>query len=513
MVSLGIVLSRLVGLVRQRVTAHYFGTSAVGDVIAASFRIGNVAQNLFGEGTLSSSFIPVYSRLRAEGRTEEARELALASLGLLALVIVVVSALGAALAPWVSLAVAAGFSGPERALTAELVRVLFPMTGLLVLGAWALGVLNSHRDFFLSYAAPVAWSAAQIAALVLAGSALGLRGGALAHVLALGALVGALFQLLFLMARARRYLGTLTPTLKRHLAPVREAAARLPAALVGRGVVQLSGLVDTLLVSFLGAGATASFAYAQMIYLLPMSVLGTGEAAAALPEMACDTAEADRNERARRIRARLGASLTRTVTLAIPAVVVLCGFGEELVVVLLRTGAFDRDSTSRVAGALAVYGTALIGNASGRLLATACFALGDTRGPARCATARIAASTGLSLLLMRPFGVPGVVAGAAVAAWLETGLLAARLKTALGELELASLPVARWTALGVLTALPPSGACYVLASRTHEPLIALTVLALAAAAFVAAALGLGLASRRGIHGAMAPRPETGSRTD
>ena len=69
--------------VRQRVVAHYFGTSAFADVLAAGFRVGNITQNLLGEGTLSASFIPVYAKLRAQGKTREATHFALSSLGLL----------------------------------------------------------------------------------------------------------------------------------------------------------------------------------------------------------------------------------------------------------------------------------------------------------------------------------------------------------------------------------------------------------------------------------------------
>ena len=151
---------------RQRVTAHYFGTSTVADVIAAAFRIGNLAQNLLGEGTLSASFIPVYAKLRAEGRDAEAVAFAQAALGLLAAVVIILSALGVAAAPWLALLVAGGFEPDKLAMTARLVRVVFPAAGVLVLCAWALGVMNAHRKFFMPYAAPVVWSSVQIACAV-----------------------------------------------------------------------------------------------------------------------------------------------------------------------------------------------------------------------------------------------------------------------------------------------------------------------------------------------------------
>src|SRR5690606_31893383 len=135
------------------------------------------------------------------------------------------------------------------------------------------------RRFFLPYAAPVVWSLSQIGALLFATTVLGeTRGAPLARAAAIGALIGAGLQIAVLLPAVRSALGSLKPTLDARAEGVAEAARRMPSALLGRGGIQLSGLVDTMLVSFLGTGANATFAYAQAIYLLPMSLLGTGEA-------------------------------------------------------------------------------------------------------------------------------------------------------------------------------------------------------------------------------------------
>lgn len=464
-VAAAILMSKLVGLVRQRVTAHFFGTSAVADVIAAAFRAGNLAQNLLGEGTLSASFIPVYAKLRAEKRDAEAVAFARAALGLLFVVVVVVSGLGVAAAPWLAIAVAGGFNPEKLAMTTRLIRIVFPATGFLVLCAWALGVLNAHRKFFLSYAAPMIWSAAQISALFIGGSWLMFSGEALARVLALGALVGAGLEMAALLARTKPLLGTLRPTFDHLNEHVRIAARRLPGVLLGRGVIQISGLIDTLLVSFVGTGAASTFIYAQMLYLLPMSLLGTGEAAVSLPEMARDTAKADPEARNARLRKRLGNILTRVGVLGIGAMVVLMVFGVELISLLLRTGRFNAESTSRVAAALRIYGIALIGNASVRLFATTFFALGDTRLPARYAVVRVAASTAISLALMGPFGVVGVVGGAVAAAWIEALLLGRKLRHRIGGLGLGELPIARMLVLALVTVAVPYGVKMALAAH------------------------------------------------
>jgi len=506
LVTAGIVLSRLAGLVRQRVMAHYFGTSAYADMIAAAFRVGNITQNLLGEGTLSATFIPLYARLRGEGKTREAVHFATSALGLLLVAVGVASALGVALAPQLTRVVAAGFEGDKLAGTASIVRLVFPMTGLLVLSAWGLGVLNAHRRFFLPYAAPVVWSGAQIAALVVAGSILGRTGEPLAMALAWGAFAGAALQLGLLLPAARRLLGTLTPRFDVRDPHVREASRRLPGALLGRGIIQISGLVDTLLVSYAGEGATAALGFAQTIYLLPMSVLGTGEAAASLPEMARDTAEVDLAKRNATLRARLGASLNRIAVLTVPTTLAFALLGGELITLLLRTGSFDQGSVERVRPLVAAYGFALLGNAAGRVLTTMAYALGDTKTPARFATVRVVVSTALAIALMPRFGALGVVLGAMTAGWVETIAMGLKLSGTLGGLGLGSVRAGRIVLLGALSVGSGLGVKLAVSGAIADARIA-SVLVLGAfgLAFVVFCPALGLLDLRALLGRRARR--------
>lgn len=494
LVTAGIILSKLTGLLRQRLVAHYFGISLDADMIAAAFRVGNILQNLLGEGTLSASFIPIYARLRAEGRAREATHFALAALGLLLVVVMAGVSAGVLFARPLTALIAAGFDPSALDGTARLVRVLFPMTGLLVLSAWGLGVLNAHRHFFLPYAAPVAWSLAQIGGLVLFGTFLAERGPELAEALALSAVVGAALQLLILLPTARALLGGLVPRFDREDVHVREAARRLPAALLGRGVIQISGLVDTALVSFLGAGAVAAFTNAQVVYLLPMSLLGTGEAAVALPELASEAAAGDRAARSLALRRRLGASLARVTVLTVPVTIAFLVLGRELIALLLQGGSFDAAATARVEPLLMAYGMALLGNAAGRVLTTMAYAIGDTATPARYAVVRVLASTVVSLALMQFFGVIGVVLGAVAAAWVETFALGYKLRAQLGGgLGLEAVPLGRALVLGVFAVAPASLLRAALPSPfAASRLGALVILSVFGVAFSIAAPALGL---------------------
>src|ERR1700730_12499254 len=193
LVAVGILCSRLAGLVRLRVFAYYFGLqSDAADAFNAAFRIPNFLQNLFGEGALSASFIPVYAALLARGERREADRVAGAIVSLLTLVVAAIVLVGVVATPLLIAAVAPGFHGSKRELTVAIVRVLFPGAGLFVVSAWCLGVLNSHHKFLLSYASGVMWNMAMIATLVVFGAGTSLP--PLAVILAWGSVAGAALQ-------------------------------------------------------------------------------------------------------------------------------------------------------------------------------------------------------------------------------------------------------------------------------------------------------------------------------
>ena len=169
LVAAGILLSRIAGLVRDSIFAHFLGDSATADAFKAGFRIPNILQNLFGEGVLSASFIPVYWKIARRGRRGDRRH---ARVGRRRDSDARRDGAGRdwrLVTPYLIDVIAPGFEGDKRDLTIQIVRILFPGAGLLVMSAWFLGVLNSHHKFFVSYTAPVAWNVAMIAALLYYG--------------------------------------------------------------------------------------------------------------------------------------------------------------------------------------------------------------------------------------------------------------------------------------------------------------------------------------------------------
>ncbi|MGB7308227.1 MAG: lipid II flippase MurJ, partial [Candidatus Acidiferrales bacterium] len=259
LVASGIFLSRIAGLVRDRVFAHYFGLSNVADAFKAALRIPNFLQNLFGEGVLSASFIPVYASLLARGDKEEARRTAGAVAALLALTASILVLVGVLATPYMIDVIAPGFHGETRALAIRIVRILFPGVGLLVLSAWCLGILNSHHRFFLSYSAPVIWNAAMIATMWYWGHNAEDR---LAIILAWGSVAGSALQVAVQLPAVLRLLGGLRLSLGYHAKNVRTVIRNFGPVFVSRGVVQISAYVDTWLASWLPTTAVSALANA-----------------------------------------------------------------------------------------------------------------------------------------------------------------------------------------------------------------------------------------------------------
>lgn len=503
---------------REIVFARWLGTGTAADAFKAALRIPNLLQNLLGEGVLSASFIPVYSRL-LEDDEREAGRVAGAVAGLLAAAAGVVALVGVVFARPITVALTPGFEGDKLDLTVDLVRIMTPGIAVLVLSAWCLGVLNSHRRFFLSYVAPVLWNAAQIAVLV----ALGLGGSGetdLATGAAWGVTAGGVLQFLVQVPSVRAVGRGIRVSLDRSRESVREVWRRFVPVLVGRGVVQLVGYVDLVLASLLAAGAVAAFTYAQVLYLLPISLFGMSVAAAELPELSRLDVGSARGE----VRRRLVAGLDRIAFFVAPIQAVYLAAGGVVVGALLQRGEFGPDDTRLVWFVLAGSSLALLATTASRLLQSSLYAMGDSRTPAVVAVVRVALSTALGLGLMfqldrvviepgtpeltvegdlpapfeplpadvrtddeqpRRLGAVGLTVASSVGAWLELGLL----KRALARRGLGGLPVGgphrraivaaavaaavvavalRWTVAADLGPLPaavvvlgPAGAVYV----------------------------------------------------
>ncbi|MBI3982725.1 MAG: murein biosynthesis integral membrane protein MurJ [Gemmatimonadetes bacterium] len=436
-VAAGIIVARILGFVRERFFAHYFGNGPAADAFRAALKIPNVLRVLLGEGTLSASFIPVYAAMIERGDRAGARTLAGTIASILVLVTAVAALAGVVLAPVITDFAAPGFAGPTRDLTVRLVEILFPMSGVLILSAWCLGVLNTHGRFFLSYAAPAMWNVAQIAVLVGLGARLG--GARLVVALAWGALAGSALQVLLQLPATLRLTHGISWSLRLATPGVRLVLRSWGPVVIGAGVVQISSVVDTQLGSLLGGGAVAALGYAQLLATLPLSLFGVSVAAAALPDLSRDASSQPPDA----LRSRLAEGLRRLAFYVVPSAFALAALGRPMVAAIFQTGSFGAAETDVVTGVVAAYAVGVPGQAAVKLLASGHYALGDTRTPMRVAGLSVVLSAALGWTLMRWLGVAGIALGAAAGGYLNVGLNYAGLERRVGTMQ----STAEWRAL------------------------------------------------------------------
>jgi putative peptidoglycan lipid II flippase len=505
LVGLGILLSRIAGLIRDRVFAHYFGLSAAADAFKAALRIPNFLQNLFGEGVLSASFIPVYAGLLARESKEEARRMAGAVAALLALATSVLVLIGVLAAPWLTYAIAPGFSADTRDLTVRLVRVLFPGVGLLVFSAWCLGVLNSHKRFFLSYSVGVIWNAAMIAAML--GWGAHSTQDRLAIILAWGSVAGSALQVGVQLPVVLRLLGGLRLSLSYRTDNVKTVVRNFFPVFVSRGVVQISAYIDAFLASWLPVGAVAALANAQLLYTLPVSLFGMSVAAAELPAMS--GAVGAEKEVAEVLRIRLNAGLRQIAFFVLPSVVAFLVLGDVIVAAIYQTGEFNQANVIYVWGILAGATVGLLASTLCRLYVSTYYALLDTRTPLRFAVLRVLLTTILGYLCAIPlppllgieprWGVAGLTISAGISSWVEFTLLRRALNRRIGRTGLPMDYLARLWAAALLAAAAGWGVRHYFGH--HSPiLLAILVLGPYGIVYFGMTLALGLGEAHGIFG-------------
>ncbi len=490
LVATGVLLSRLSGLVRETVLAGLLGTKIAADAFKAALQIPGLLQNVLGEGVLSASFVPVYAEL-VEGEADDdvdhrgrsTADIMAGTVGaLLGIVTAVIVFVGIVAARPITRVVLPFLGDETFDLTVDLVRVMWAGLGFIVLSAWCLGVLNTHRRFFLSYAAPVMWNGAQVGLAGLAW-ARGWSDADIARAAAWGVALGGLLQLVVQLPTVRVVGPRIRPMLRARMASVREVRRRFGPAVLGRGVVQLSAFLDLFLAGLLATGAISGLSFAQILYLLPIGVFAMSVAAADLPELS-------REQRSPPlVAARMRTGHERIAFFVLFSAVAFVFAGKPIVGALFERGDFTADDTVFVWLIVAAYSLGLVGSAASRLFQNACFARGDVNGPARLAALRVAIAAGAGFVLMlqldrfgvvgqqidklgdlpafgllpesvrsdptgpQRLGAVGLAVGSAIAAWVEYTLLRRRVRRGLQ-----STRAYRDPAVSLLVAAAPAAA-------------------------------------------------------
>ena len=434
-IGLATLISRMAGYLRDILLARALGAGMMADAFFVAFAIPALFRNLFMEGALNSSLIPVYTEVRKERGEEAARRYAGGVAAMVGVFLALTCVLGMVFSDALVAALAPGFTRqPEKfGLAARLTRWMFPF--LFFIGMWAIaaGLLNAARRFFVPAVTPAVQNLVMVAALLAAGW-LGAGEQTVFWVAAAVVAGGALQAACQLPLLAR--LGLLPRPAAPWSAPGVGSFLWLmaPAAFTA-AIFHLNSLANRWMASFLEEGAISYLYYANRLVQFPHGILSLAVMAAAFPVLSERAAEGRRNEEGagegwRRTLAESG-KLTLFITL--PATFGLIALAHPIMEVLFQRGAFGPEQTAACAAALRAYALGLTFFGLVRLFSAAFHTRLDTRYPMRCAYAAVAANIAFSLLLMRPLGFVGLALGTTLSSALHALLLVRGLRRAGGE--------------------------------------------------------------------------------
>lgn len=414
LLSVTTLVSRLVGVARDRTFAHFFGAGSVMDAYYAAFKVPDLIYNLLIAGALTAAFIPTFTRLfyQSDNKTPAFKLanniLSIVGVGLLAL-----AAAGAFGAPVLVKLLAPGFSGEQKTLVESFTRIMLLSPFLLGISMVLGGILQSLRQFFLYSIAPIFYNLGIIVGAVVLVPYFGPTG--LAWGVVLGAVLHLGVQLVGAWHNGYRWqwhydLGD----------PDTRLIGRLmvPRTL-GLAVNQVNTFIITAFASLLPLGSVAIFNYAGNLRDVPTGIIGIPFALAAFPVLSQFAATGD----TKKFSAQIATTARQIIFLILPLTVCFLILRAQIVRVVLGTGAFNWDATIATADTLAFFSLGMFAQSLIPLFARAFYALGNTKTPFLISIVAEAVSIAASYIFMKPLGVPGLALASSLAAVVNIFLL------------------------------------------------------------------------------------------
>lgn len=445
-VSIAVLGSRVLGLVREQVMAALFGASKEFDAFVTAFRIPNLLRDLFAEGALSAAFVTTFTHKLTKEDDRSAWRLANLVLNALLVVLSAITLLGILFAPWLVNAIAPGFRAIEgkTELTILLTRIMFPFILLIALASLAMGILNAKKRFGIPASASMLFNLGSIIggvafAFLLAPGFLHDRSqaGRAMIGMAIGTLIGGAAQWLIQLPSLRRVGYRYEPILDWHDPALRNVMNLLGPSVVGAAAVQINIFVNNWFASYFENGAVTWLNCAFRLVQFPIGLFGVAIATAALPTVSAHVARGDIGQ----FRTTLSRAIRLAIFLCVPAACGLAVLAHPIIAVIYQHGRFTPSATAQTALCLQAYAVGLAGYAAIKVLAPAFYAFGDSRTPMYVALFSVVVNAMLNSLFAWKlhWGAPGLAFATSTVALTNLVLLLIFMRRKIQRLELAAL--------------------------------------------------------------------------
>ncbi len=430
-VSLATLISRILGVGREMVMAHYFGAGLFTDAFNVAYRIPNLLRDLFAEGALSSAFVPTFIRTLKEGGKEKACLLANKVISALVVILGGFTLLIYFGARYFVYLLASGYADiPEKMeLTVQMTRIMSPFLLFAALAAVLMGMLNAFSSFFIPAMAPSAFNVCSILAGVFLSPYMPRFGLSPVVSMAIGAIAGGAAQFLVQLPPARRTGFRLRWILDFSDPGLRKIATLMLPAIVGLSATQINIMVDNQLASHYGNGPVSWLNYAFRLMQLPIGLFGVAIATVTLTSVSRHAAQNATD----RLAETVTSSLRLAACLTFPATAGLIIFRHEIIRLLYERKAFLPADTVETGKVLLLYALALFAYSGVKILVPTFYALNDTKTPVRTSITTVVVKIAVNFILVLRMGYLGLAFATALASWLNFGLLAVKLNRRLGK--------------------------------------------------------------------------------
>ena len=411
------LLSRVTGLAREMMVAHFLGASAVADAFFVAFRFPNLFRSLFAEGALNAAFVPLYTGKLTEGGQDEADRFAAHALSLLALALSLFVAVMEMAMPWAMMVLAPGFADvPGKSqLAVEFSRICFPYLLFISMTALQSGILNSVGRFAAAAGTPILLNLVSMLGLWVLAPYTETPG----HALAWGTFASGVAQFSWLIFSVRKAGVRIRFALPELSPDMRTLFVRMVPGAIGAGVYQVNLVVNTMIASTVANGAVSYLNYADRVNQLPLGVVGIAIGTALLPLLSRQIRQGE----GQAALVSQNRALEVGLLLTVPAAAALMSMSHPVIQLLFQRGSFGPEATTATAHALIAFAGGLPAYVLVKILTPAFFARHDTSTPVRVAAGVVVANVTLNLALAGPLGHVGMALATAVAAWFNVAAL------------------------------------------------------------------------------------------
>ncbi len=429
-IGMGTLLSRILGFFRDMVIAHFFGAGMVADAFFVAFRIPNLWRRLVGEGSMTISFIPVYTEYLTQRSEEETRQVTHIAFTIAGVILLILTLLGIFFSPILIQVIAPGFIQiPEKfQLTVTLNQIIFPYLFFMGLFALCMGILNSHRHFFAPAIAPIFLNISIIVSVFLFYHTFKIPVMTLALGVVAGGVIQFLFQIPFLWKKRITFRLNFN---FRHPAIKRIGLLMVPG-MIGTAVYQLNVFIDTIFASFLPSGSVSYLFFADRLMEFPLGIFAIAVGMASLPSLSGLAAQGKMEE----LKETLSFAFRLVSFISVPAMVGLIALKTPIVNLLFQRGLFDVSATEKTAFALLFYSVGLWAIAGARTIVPAFYSLQDTWTPLKIALICLGTNVILIAILISPLKHGGLALATSLSSTLNLILLFWKLNSRLGKIDM-----------------------------------------------------------------------------